>query len=371
MSAFGLYVHVPFCSHLCPYCAFYKTQWSADKETRYLQALATESAHYAAHFGKPAIRTVFLGGGTPSLLSLDALTQLFKTLRDAFNIPHGTEITLEMNPENVSKTNLAAYAALGITRISLGVQSFNTLELDALGRTHSPTALHEALHWLQTGPIPNFNVDLIFSTGVSTLSLLKKTLDTVLTIAPPHVSAYALSIEEGTPFHRKKVRPLPSHTELQHYDYIRKTLSKAGYTHYEVSAFAKPGFECQHNLIYWQLAPYIGLGPSAASYFDQFHFQNPTLDPYCQDPKPAFLKTPDAVWVSPQDHFYDFLIANLRRTQGIEIQDLIHRFGSRALPQKTVAKLQAEGLLYQSKTKLRATVKGLQLLDHVLGELLS
>jgi putative oxygen-independent coproporphyrinogen III oxidase len=258
---FGIYLHIPFCAHKCDYCAF--ATWT-DRDHligAYLDAVAVEIER-ATDAGLPAASSVFVGGGTPSLVdpkALGRLIGLMPTVPDA-------EITVECNPESVTIRHAEAYAAAGVNRISLGVQSLRPEVLAALGRRHDEAAVGSAVAALRAGGIDNLNVDLIYGGTGESLDDWRATLDAALGVVPDHVSAYALTVEPGTPLAADPSRHPDDDDQAAKYEIVTDVLGAAGYEWYEISNWARPGRQCRHNLLYWSQGDYRGFGCAAHSH---------------------------------------------------------------------------------------------------------
>jgi len=370
----AIYVHIPFCKKKCPYCAFYKTFWDPEKETQFLEALTKELSHYQSH--KPNIKgqTLFLGGGTPSLLSPKTLAALIKQVTTHFHLPDTAEKTIEMNPETVTQNQLDTLKAAGINRISLGVQSFNAKELQFLGRTHQTDTIEKAISLIQQNGFKNVNLDVIFALPNSTLDTLSNTIEKALSYQPTHLSTYNLTIEKNTPFHKRGIQNLDSDIERTQFEFIQRKLKQAGYHHYEVSNFAKPGYECQHNLVYWHLDPYIGIGPSACSFLEQCHYQQTSdLSSYINDPTPPLFKPGFNRNTSQSTLIKDYIMTHLRLAEGVSLNQFNQRFGRDALtlfkdPLKPLIKA---GYLTKDLTHLKSTRDGFFVIDGVISELIS
>ena len=368
----ALYVHVPFCQSLCPYCAFYKKPWSSDEEIHYLNAIKIELDHYKNNFAPITLHSIFLGGGTPSILSPKTLETLLTYIHQTFPRTTTCESTSEMNPESVTQDKLTILKNFGFNRISIGVQSFQTSELQFLGRTHSQNKVVEAIQLLHKNNLKNFNIDLIFGLKNATIPLLKNTLDRAIALEPTHLSTYALSIEDGTPFEREHVSPMDDDHPLTHYRYIRNYLKKNGYAQYEVSAFSKPGFQSQHNLTYWTLNPYIGIGPSASSFYLNQHYQQPkNLTTYCKNPIGP-IPTNHTPAPNNSELIHDYISTHLRLMKGLSLANFQSRFNSNFEEEffTPLAKLYNLKLLKKQGAYLRVTTKGLYLLNTVLLELM-
>ncbi len=367
----SLYIHVPFCQTKCPYCAFYKEVGATHLEEAYLTALTQELAHYETHYGKQFLKSIFLGGGTPSKLSSKSLNHLFSSIQTHMICLPDCEITMEANPESITPELLETFKACGGNRLSVGVQSFDPNELHFLGRTHTPNSLDKALKRIQSDPHWNLNIDLIFGLPISTLETLQKTISQALSYQPNHLSTYALTIEPNTVFDLKKIRPMESDQEQDHYEYIIKTLKTHGYEHYEISAFAKPQKQCQHNRQYWTFNDFIGLGPSGSSLFQGKRATNSAnLDAYIQDPTPPMIKDPNRYILDPKTQETEFILSHFRLLSGVPIAEFETRFKHSVIEsyRKEIKKLEALKLLTQTETHLVPTPKGISLLNEILME---
>ena len=270
----GIYIHVPFCASKCGYCDFY-SRVRQDQKAGYLAALGEEIRGYKGR--NIPVDTIFFGGGTPSVLSPDEIGGILAVLRESFTLLPEGEWTMEANPETVSPGYLQAVRALGINRLSYGVQSGVDRELRALGRKHTFARAAEAVKEAREAGFQNLSVDLMLGIPFQTAGSLRETLEKILALNPDHISCYLLRIEPGTPFakrHAEQDCP-PDDLAADFYLTVCETLRAAGFAHYEISNFARPGFESRHNRKYWRDTPYIGFGPAAHSCFDGKRFYNP------------------------------------------------------------------------------------------------
>jgi oxygen-independent coproporphyrinogen-3 oxidase len=258
---FGVYVHVPFCGRRCDYCAFATWTDRHHLMADYAAACRREVLDAVAS-GMPAATSVFFGGGTPSLLPARLLVDVLAV------IPRLTsaEVTVECNPDNVTAALLAAYRAAGVTRLSLGVQSMVPHVLAGLGRSHDPPAVARAVAAARDTGFSSFNLDVIFGAACETDEDWRRTLDAVLALAPPHVSAYALTVEPGTPLAAEPSRHPDDDVQARRYLVADRLLAEAGLANYEISNWARPGYECRHNLLYWSQGDYRGIGCAAHSH---------------------------------------------------------------------------------------------------------
>jgi oxygen-independent coproporphyrinogen-3 oxidase len=271
---YALYLHIPFCRHRCSYCDFNTYTGLSDLQEAYARALAAEvrqvsSLHADANGigARPTVRTVFFGGGTPSLMTPDELGLILAAVRETMTLDPTAEVTMEANPGTVDAGYLAAVRALGVNRISFGVQSALPHELALLGRTHDFETAVTALDMARASGFDNVNFDLIYGLPGQTLDDWQRSLDTLLPLAPEHISLYCLTIEPGTPMQRwlgsgQIVAPDPD-VAADQYEAACEAMAAAGFEHYEISNWARPGRECRHNLIYWRNEPYLGLGAGA------------------------------------------------------------------------------------------------------------
>ncbi len=339
----GLYVHIPYCVKKCPYCDFYSVVDRTGAED-YVAAVLEEFKQYNENFD-----TVFIGGGTPTSIG-DGLVRLCDAL------PKAEEFTVEANPGTVSRELLTALKRAGVNRLSLGVQSFNDGELRALGRIHTAAQAEEAFLAAREAGFENISIDLMLSTPRQTLESVRKTLEKARELVPDHVSAYSLIVEENTPFYGAEL-PLPDEDEEREIYYLtRDFLEDMGLGQYEISNFARPGYECRHNIKYWTLAPYVGIGAAAHSYYGGRRSCNsPDIAAYIRgEGRGATSET-----VTAEERLREKFWLGLRMTQGVP-------YGGE-FPE-TVEKLVGQGLLELSGGNLRLTRRGTDLANLVFME---
>ena len=376
-APFALYVHVPYCRHVCPYCDFNVYASAAPPDGEYVRTLATELGTWTTRgpwAGRP-LATVYLGGGTPSLFSPGAIAVLLDAAATGPGIVSGAEITLEANPGTVTRDRLADYRAAGVNRISLGVQSFQPAVLRTLGRDHTPAEAAAAVEAARAAGIDNVSLDLIFAVPGATLSDWEADLAAATALAPSHVSAYALTWEEGTPFHTwrttGRLRPVDEDTEATMAATAAATLEAAGYGRYEISSWARPGFASRHNVHYWDGSDYLGLGAGAHSYTATPAPGRRWANERHPDRYRAAIETGgtavavEEVLTEPQARA-DFVITGLRRMAGVDTRAFDGRFATpleSAFPH--IARLIDEALLERTPTHLRLTPRGLLFADTV------
>lgn len=272
-DAVGLYLHIPFCEKKCAYCDFYSAFATEVGLDNYTQALNAEIKKWGALFGRP-IDTVYLGGGTPSLLG-KRIKPLLKTINESFEVLPEAEITAELNPSSNPYYFLEAAAAAGVNRLSVGVQSGNNIRLKLLGRRHTVSDVSETVSLAKKLGFKNISLDLMLALPDESVSEAVSDAEFILGLSPQHISAYMLKIEPGTRLFSEKLTAADNETSAEQYLKICKLFSDAGYRHYEISNFALPGFESRHNLKYWQCMEYIGIGPSAHSFINGKRFYYP------------------------------------------------------------------------------------------------
>ncbi len=334
-TPFGLYIHVPFCSTRCGYCDFNTYtpaelragqplaggSGSGDHVTAYLDALDRELELAAAQVGRPA-ETVFIGGGTPSLLGAAGLTRILDRVRKTFGLAEGAEVTTESNPESTSPEYFAGLVDAGFTRVSLGMQSASSHVLRVLERAHTPGRAFAAAKEARQAGFEHVNLDMIYGTPTETDAEVELTLERVLDAGVDHVSAYSLIVEDGTRMARKVAKgqlPAPEEDVYAHrYEMIARTLEGAGFDWYEVSNWARPGGECRHNRIYWVDGNWWGAGPGAHSHLDGERFYNVKLPrTYAVQLEQGTLPIKDREQLTAADRHLEKIMLGLRLREGI------------------------------------------------------
>ncbi len=288
MKSISIYIHIPFCVKKCQYCDFLSAPADSRAQEVYLCALKQEIREQAARYREYEVQTVFIGGGTPTAVPCENLCEVLKTVFSFYRMNPHAEISMEANPGTVTKEALLSYRKAGINRISIGLQSADDVELKLLGRIHTYRDFQQTYRWAQEAGFTNINLDIMSALPGQSVENYKKTLETVLSLKPQHISAYSLIVEEGTPFYEKygqeseklqatgeKQPDLPSEEEEREmYALTEKLLAAAGYHRYEISNYALPGRECRHNLVYWKRGNYVGFGLGAASMVENVRFEN-------------------------------------------------------------------------------------------------
>jgi oxygen-independent coproporphyrinogen-3 oxidase len=356
-----LYVHLPFCPYLCPYCDFAKWPLRRSTAARYLLALEAQIA------AAPALRaqTLFFGGGTPNTYPPAVLAGLVARLRERFALPEGAEISVEVNPDRALCEGFEAYAAAGINRLSIGVQSFDASELARLGRRHRAGDVVEVVRRARAAGFLDISIDLIFAVPGQTLESWRRTLDAALALDVPHLSTYGLTIETGTRYAAWRAREPAAFagedTEAECYALAIERLAAAGYEHYELSNFAKPGFRCRHNANYWANGTYLGLGVGAASYLDgERSTTTRDLERYCAAALGGETIPAEAERLEGAALVGEAAMLALRTSEGVEFAAFAERYGVDfpSFYARELARLVRDGLIVPSTTHAALTPRG-------------
>ena len=336
LETVSLYLHIPFCHTRCYYCDFNTYAGILPMRESYVRALLTEimlageMAQQAKGTHRRA-RTIFFGGGTPSLLSTSQITRLLNACSSAFAVDKDAEITLEANPGTLNQEQLAGLRAAGINRLSMGAQSFDPGLLKALGRIHNPQEIYQAVLYARSAAFTSINLDFMFGLPDQTMDQWRETLDRALDLHPEHLSLYSLIVEEGTPFYdwvrQGSITPANEDLCADMYEYADELLCKAGYVNYEISNWALPGHQSRHNLTYWQNLPYIGMGAGAYSYFSKRRFSN-ERDPsiYIKRLKEGKIPEAESEVVGDLQAMSETAFLALRTAMGLHLPTFEERF---------------------------------------------
>jgi oxygen-independent coproporphyrinogen-3 oxidase len=357
-----LYVHIPFCLKICPYCSFYKEASDRNKTQVFLDSLLVELDRRLNEMSGFRLETIFFGGGTPSALSVKQLEFLLSGLRQRLDLSNIREWTLEMNPATVSLEKAKMIRDFGVNRISMGVQSWNPQILETLGRVHSAEQAERSFEILRQAGFNNLNLDLIFGIPGQPASVWKETLDKTIGFEPEHVSAYCLTYEEDTEFFRRFSQgELTQDVERDAalYELTMGTLEEAGYRQYEISNYARPGFECLHNLAYWLGRSYLGLGPSAFSTVGSKRWRNtPDTGRYVEQIRSKIEPIAFEETLSSEMRLAEEIAFGLRTSTGVSESKIA------SWPEE-VASLLSEGYLEEAGNRVRLTPKGRMVADSV------
>ncbi len=371
----SLYLHIPFCEKKCVYCDFYSIENIAPMED-FLAALRREIDLYAEYGTRETFETIFLGGGTPSLLSPPQLESILNHLYRTFTIQHDAEVTVETNPGTVTEEKLKAYRALGVNRLSIGIQSFHEDELKFLTRIHDASQAIRCVEFASRAGFDNISFDLIYALPGQTLARWEATLRTAIALQPQHISAYGLMVEDGTPLARmvqaRLVSPKPADEEAEFYELTMAFLEGNGFEHYEVSNYATPGFRSRHNYNYWRHANYLGFGPSAHSFWKAENrtarrwWNIPNIAQYCASLRSGKLPILQQENLSATQLLEEEIFLGLR-SDGVRLQSLQQHPQA---PGFFIESLIEHGAAMTDNGLLRLTRKGYLLCDEIAARLM-
>ena len=325
----GIYIHIPFCTKVCTYCDFYKMVAKDSWKEKYVDYLLKELEMRKDLLGN--IKTVYIGGGTPSSLKLELQTKIFEALKSYINVNDLTEFTIEANPDDITETLVKLWQENGINRISLGIQSLKKKKLKKLGRTHNSKTVKKAIKLITSSGIKNINADLIYGVGNEWFCKIKSDIKKLIRLGITHISTYSLIIEEKTIIKKQlnegKFKPMDEEKDAKTYQRIRSFLAKKGFVHYEISNFAKPGFESKHNLTYWNNQNYLGLGAGASYYIDDTRYTNiMNLEAYYHGIDNGELNYLELSKLHKEEQMSEHVILGLRKMSGFNIKEFEERF---------------------------------------------
>ena len=355
----GLYLHIPFCKSKCAYCDFYSLPHSEEKMDAYTAALIRHLEEVAPRCARQTVDTVYFGGGTPSYLGEKRLTQLLKTVKKRYHVASDAEITLEANPDSAGDwKTLRVLRKAGFNRISLGVQAADDAMLRRIGRVHTWDQVLSAVAAARMAKLENLSLDLIYGLPGQTLTAWQETLTAAAALEPKHISCYGLKVEPGTPlWQQRQGAALPDDdAQADMYLWTVDYLAKQGYAQYEISNFARPGFESRHNLKYWQLGEYAGFGPGAHSDLGGVRFAyERDLDAYIA----GELRLSDMERIPPLDRDLEYIMLSLRTAQGIDSGYFERQFRQRFRPmEELLTQYEAHGLAARTERGWRLTPRG-------------
>lgn len=327
----GLYIHIPFCESKCIYCDFYSMANNNHLIDKYINALLVEAVLRKNELNSETLTTVYLGGGTPSLLSITQLSKILNGLKKVFDFSEVEEFTIEVNPDDVTAYYIQQAKSLGINRVSMGVQSFSDEDLRFINRRHTAKQATDAIHIIKEAGIDNISIDLIYGIPGQNFEIWQNNVDTAISLSVQHISAYTLMYEDGTRL--SVMRSLGKITEVDDdvvaamYDYLVAQLKSNGYTHYEISNFALPGFHSRHNSSYWNLTPYLGLGVAAHSFDGTVRRYNPSNLKKYLDALGEGKLCVEVENITQAEKYDEYVMLRLRTADGIDADELMHRFG--------------------------------------------
>lgn len=373
----GIYIHIPFCATRCSYCDFYSTLLLSEVGERYVDALLAEARLRRGELHGAVVKTLYLGGGTPSQLPLALLSRLIRGLREVIDLGAVTEFTVEANPDDVTREWCETVKSLGVNRVSMGVQSFEDEILKLIGRRHTARQVGDAMVSLREAGINNVSIDLIYGLPGQTVSSWAATVDQAVALGPWHISAYGLTYEEGTRLwhqrERGEVTEVPEEQCLEMYRLMTERLQRAGFEHYEISNFALPGWCSKHNSSYWNDTPYLGLGAAAHSYDGQVRRSNPCDLRTYTDRLLAGEKVCEEERLTPGERYDERVMLGLRTSRGVDARRLREDFGEEAwrhFTREAQRHIDAGNLRLSAGDVYVLTPDGIMLSDSVMRDLL-
>lgn len=368
MKDLSLYIHIPFCVSKCYYCDFSSFSHMGEKIESYIDSLIVELELYKEELRDYEIKTIFIGGGTPSSIDPKYISRILDYIYKNYNIREDAEITIESNPGTLDRDKIQIYKKSGINRFSLGLQTLNNKLLKSIGRIHSAKDFYNSYNLLREMGVKNINVDLIFGLPNQSLGDVLNTLERVINLGVEHISYYGLIVEEGTPLfdlcNEGKILLPTEDEEREMYHKGLKKLKEKGYGHYEISNFALSGYECKHNLVYWNVLPYIGVGLSSHSYFKEKRFWNTKdISIYINKLSKKSLPIEGEEIIEREDEISEFCILGLRKIEGIDKLEFKKRFKIEIekLYGHIINNHIKNGLIENDHNSIRLTKKGLDL----------
>lgn len=378
-----LYIHIPFCERKCAYCDFLSMPATLGVQRQYVEKLIDEIIGESAGVRDYEVTSIFVGGGTPSILPGEYILGILQAAGDYFNVRKDAEITIEINPGTLDEHKLQCYREGGVNRISLGLQSADDWELRVLGRIHTYDDFLKSYQQVRLAGFTNVNIDLMSALPGQTLNSWEKTLKKVLMLRPEHISAYSLIIEEGTPFYErygkgeKTFPPLPDEdTEREMYHVTRTMMEDSGYHRYEISNYSRPGLECRHNLGYWTGVDYLGLGLGASSCVSGFRFKKESnlrtyIEKAGQEDFPSNLYQ-EIHKLDQKDRMEEFMFLGLRLTEGVSGAEFLDRFGQNMwnVYGSVIEDMEKKELIRVEYPRVFLTERGMDLSNYVMSHFL-
>lgn len=367
-----LYVHIPFCVKKCDYCDFLSGPAGKEQQKAYVQALLNEIKNLPGDEDRE-VKSIFIGGGTPSLIEAEEIRSILKELNRTFRISPDAEITMEANPGTLTKEKLSVYKESGVNRLSLGLQSAKNAELQMLGRIHTYEEFLESYFLARDAGFSNINIDLISAIPSQTYESWIENLRTAAALDPEHISAYSLIVEEGTPFAEKELTLPDEDTEYRMYEDTEAVLKEYGYMQYEISNYAKEGYACRHNIGYWKRTDYLGIGLGAASLDRGMRFSNTRdMKEYLAGSRVPESIRRETVRLSERDKMEEFMFLGLRMTEGIRESEFLEQFGSplHEIYGTVLEKYRIMGFLEHTGDRWYFTRPGIHVSNQILADFL-
>lgn len=375
MKQLGLYVHIPFCVKKCNYCDFLSAPATKQVQKSYLDTLKKEIMRKRDEWQEYEVDTIFIGGGTPTSVPYEELTQVIECIKTQYHLTKDCEISMECNPGSVSFEALKAYKGVGVNRLSIGLQTTENELLQSLGRIHTYEQFLDTFSMARKVGFDNVNIDIMSALPKQTQKGYEETLKKIVALEPEHISAYSLIVEEGTPFfdmYQQDLLCLPSEEEERNMYYkTKEILEKAGYFRYEISNYAKNGYECRHNKRYWSRKEYLGLGLGASSFVKGTRYKNDDhLSSYMKEE--GFLKQYEVEKLSEKDSMEEFMFLGLRMIEGVSKAEFHQRFRKdiEEVYGEVIHQLKSQALIEEKKERICLTEYGIDVSNTVFAEFL-
>lgn len=376
MKKLGIYIHIPFCSKKCNYCDFYSVNWNDEAENKYTEAVLNEIKGYKDKLKVGyTVDTIFFGGGTPTIIKPASLHRIMEGLSEILEIDKYSEISMEANPNTLTAEKLREYREIGINRLSIGIQSLNDEILKKIGRIHSSREALEAVDRAKNIGFENINTDIMFNIPGQTIDDIEDTLTKIIEKDIKHISFYSLKLEKGTPMYtmekNNKIIMPDEEYERDMYYAGRDVMEERRLFQYEISNFAREGFECRHNLKYWNQEEYIGLGPSSHSFLNNVRYSNPSdLAVYCER---GMRNGPERIILEELDNddlAFEYIMLRLRLTEGLNLKDFNNKFSAdfNEMYSSQISYLIKNSLLELKDDNIRLTKKGMDISNYVIEE---
>lgn len=369
----GIYIHIPFCRKRCHYCDFYKTTDFGQK-FRLVKGLVTELENRSPELADDEIHSVYLGGGTPSVLQVDELHDLLNTIRKNYRLDTNAEITIEANPDDINEAKLTALRKIGYNRISIGIQSFADSDLKLMNRRHDSEQAIQAVEIVKNSGFKNISIDLIYGLPNQNLQEWERNVRMAVDLGVQHISAYHLTYHEGTVFYdqlkKGHLKELPDEISLQQFEILIEVLKQAGFEQYEISNFCQPGFYSQHNSSYWKGEKYLGIGPSAHSFdLKSRRWNVSSISKYLEGLESG-KPISEAEILSEQDRYNDYIITGLRTVWGISEKLVFNTFPEKYFVhfQKIKKKYQESGHILEQPERMTLSRDGLFISDQIMAD---
>ena len=375
MKKLGIYIHIPFCVKKCNYCDFYSVKWDEISESKYIKSAINEIKSYSALSNKFVVDSIFIGGGTPSIVNPKNLENMINVIKSIFKVEENAEISMEANPNTLNKGNLNDYSSIGINRLSIGIQSLNDDILKRIGRIHNSKEALEAIEKAKQCGFANINADVMFNIPGQTIDDINNTISKLIKKDIKHISFYSLKLEKGTPMYtleKNKEIFLPEEDEEREMYYAGRNIMEANNLfQYEISNFAAKGYECRHNLKYWNQEEYVGIGPSAHSFLKNKRFNNPSdLKEYILSGENSNIQRNILEVMDDNQMIFEYIILCLRLTEGLKFADFENKFSInfKEVYAKQIEYLLKNNLIEIDDAAVRLTKRGMDISNYVFEQ---